>query len=124
MRTTKHLALLLSILALSASHARAQETAVTPTPPQEEPASYRMELIYVLEDGRAEFVFIVGKAGFKSVAALKRFVGGLPAGTTLEWAPGCVRMGGEPLLSCPEEMEDFKRFCDEQRINFVLVPSG
>ena len=32
--------------------------------------------------------------------------------------------GGEPLLSSEQEMEDFKAFCAEKNINFILVPAG
>ena len=56
--------------------------------------------------------------------ALKSFLSGLPAGAKLTWNPGCIRFGGEPLLSSEYEMEEFKRFCLEHGIDFVLVPSG
>jgi len=48
----------------------------------------------------------------------------LKAGRSLEWAPGCKRIEGEPLLSSMEEMEAFRKFCEERGIRFVLVPSG
>jgi hypothetical protein len=83
-----------------------------------------MELVYIFEANTTEFIFVIGNAGFKSVASLKNYVGSLPAGSTLEWAPGCMRMGGEPLLSSAQELEEFKAFCAEKNINFVLVPSG
>jgi hypothetical protein len=66
----------------------------------------------------------MGAAGFKSIDSLKKFLSGLPPGSTLEWAPGCIRMGKEPLLSSEQEMEEFKAFCAESNINFVLTPSG
>ena len=96
----------------------AQEN-IPPTPPK-----YRMELVYVFEADATEFIFVVGNVGFKSVASLKRFLSNLPSGSTLEWAPGCKRIGSEPLLSSEQEMEDFKAFCAERSINFILVPSG
>ncbi len=37
--------------------------------------------------------------------------------------PGCKRMGGEPLLTSEEEMEQFRRFCEQKGVNFVLLPS-
>lgn len=101
-------------------YARAQEGAQQ----QQLPPKYRMELVYIMEGDSPEFIFVIGAAGFKSVASLKRFLSNLPAGTTLEWAPGCMRFGGEPLLSSEQEMEEFKAFCVEKNINFVLVPSG
>jgi len=88
------------------------------------PPKYQMELVRIFGTDSPEFVFVVGKIGFKSVASLKEFVGSLPAGSTIEWAPGCVRMGGEPLLSSEQEMEDFKAFCAEKNINLILVRSG
>lgn len=115
----KHLLWLHLVFLLIPLHAQAQESAQQQPPPK-----YRMELVYILEGDSHEFIFVVGNVGFKSVAALKRFVSNLPAGSTLEWAPGCLRFGGEPLLSSEQEMEEFKAFCVEKNINFVLVPSG
>ncbi|HYY59352.1 MAG TPA: hypothetical protein VE842_18630 [Pyrinomonadaceae bacterium] len=91
---------------------------------QPPPPKYRMELVYVFEGETPESLFVIGHAGFRSVASLKEFVSSLPAGSTLEWSPGCVRMGDEPLLSSAEEMEAFKLFCAEHGIDFILVPSG
>jgi hypothetical protein len=54
---------------------------------------------------------------------LKKFLGGLPPGSILEWDPGCIGMGGEPLLSSAEDMEDFKAFCVTNNIKFILLPS-
>jgi hypothetical protein len=71
-----------------------------------------------------EWVFVVGQVGFKSLDSFTEFVERLPKGSTLEWAPGCKRIGGEPLLSSGEEMEAFRRFCEERGIRFVRVPSG
>jgi hypothetical protein len=87
---------------------------------------YRMELIWIADkEGDAhEFVFVIGSTGFKTVKGLKDFVARLPSGSVLEWLPGCLRMGGEPLLSSVEEMEDFKRFCEEHGVEFILHPSG
>jgi hypothetical protein len=100
--------------------ANAQETK------QEEPIKYRMQLVYVFDENSSEVehIFVIGQSGFKTVDALKKFIGRLPAGSILEWAPGCKRMGGEPLLSSEEDMEEFKAFCEEKKIKFVLIPSG
>src|SRR5688572_33495294 len=106
MKTHKRLLRLSVILLLAVLHADAQEGA-QPQPP----AKHRMELVYVFEAGSTEFVFVIGNVGFKSVASLKNYVGNLPPGSTLEWAPGCKRLGGEPLLSSEQEMEEFKAFC-------------
>jgi hypothetical protein len=100
-----------------------QTLAQEDTQPQH-PPKYRMELVYIFESDSTEFIFVIGNAGFKSVASLKNYVGNLPSGSTLEWAPGCRRIGGEPLLSSEQEIEEFKAFCAEKNINFILVPSG
>ena len=92
--------------------------------PDDQPLKYRLELIYIFESKDIEFIFVVGNSGFKSVASLKRFIAALPPGSTLEWAPGCRRLGNEPLLASDEEMADFRRFCEEKGIKFILVPSG
>ena len=119
MDTSKHL-LWLSVILLSAVlRVDAQENIPPPPPPK-----YRMELVYIFEADATEFIFVVGSVGFKSVASLKSFLSNLPPGATLEWAPGCKRIGSEPLLSSEQEMEDFKAFCAERNINFILVPSG
>ena len=118
MKISKCLLCLVVILLAAVSHTNAQEDS------QPQPPKYRMELVYIFEANTTEFIFVIGNAGFKSVASLKNCVGSLPAGSTLEWAPGCMRMGGEPLLSSAQELEEFKAFCAEKNINFVLVPSG
>ena len=120
MRTPKRLLWFAVILLSAVLHTRAQQEDAQPQPPPK----YRMELVYIFEAGTTEFIFVVGNVGFKSVASLKNFVGQLPPGSTLEWAPGCRRLGGEPLLSSEQEIEEFKAFCVEKNINFVLVPSG
>jgi|GEM_PF-1741701 len=88
------------------------------------PTKYRMELVYIFEPGPTEYIFVIGNTGFRSVDSLKEFLGKLPAGSTIEWAPGCRTPLGAPLLSSEQEMEDFKAFCAEKNLNFVLVPSG
>ena len=106
-------AALVSILALSLASAESHV----------DPPAYELKLVYVGE-APEEFLFVVGNCGFRTVEALKAFLARLPAGTRLTWSPGCIRMGGEPLLSSEEEMEEFRRFCLERGIDFVLVPSG
>jgi len=86
---------------------------------------YRMELAYIYDTDSPEYVFVInGVIGCKSVASLKKYLSLLPPGSILEWAPGCRRRVDEPLLSSDEEMEDFKAFCAEKNINFILIPSG
>jgi hypothetical protein len=118
MKVTKHILCLLVMLLLGTLHAQAQENGQT------SPPKYRLELIQIFDADSAEYIFVVGKTGFKSVASLKKFLSDLPPGSILEWAPGCIRFGGEPLLSSEQDMEDFKAFCAAKKISFILVPSG
>ena len=119
MKTPKLLLWLAVMLLSTALHTRAQEDGQPQPPPK-----YRMELVYIFETGSTQYIFVIGNIGFRSVASLKNYVGNLPPGSTLEWAPRCRRLGGEPLLSSDYEIEKFKAFCTEKNINFVLVPSG
>ena len=89
-----------------------------------QPVKYEMGLISVLEGEKTEYLFTVGRRGYKSLDALKGFIANMPKGSTLEWNPGCIRSGGEPLLSSEKDMQEFKEFCKNHQINFVLVPSG
>jgi hypothetical protein len=92
------------------------------------PPKYRMELVYIFETetlaSTPESIIVIGNSGFRSAAALKRYVATLPQGAVLEWAPGCVRLGGELLLSSTRDLEDFKAFCEGRGIAFILHPSG
>lgn len=85
---------------------------------------YRMELVYIFENNTIEYIFVIGVSGYKSVDSLKKYLSILPEGATLEWAPGCRRLGREPLLSSELELEEFKAFCAEKKINFIILPSG
>jgi hypothetical protein len=91
---------------------------------EEEPPVYELSLVYIFEAPEPEFLFVIGNSGFRTVSSLKAFLASRPEGTTLRWSPGCERLGGEPLLSSESEMEEFKAFCLENHINFVLVRSG
>lgn len=84
-----------------------------------------IKLIWIYGTHPPEYIFVIdNRLGFKNVDSLKKFVAGLPEGSVLEWDPGCMMMGGEPLLSSREEMENFKSFCEEHKIVFNLIPSG
>src|SRR5262245_16703053 len=89
-----------------------------------QPVKRELQLIYVFEGQKPEFIFVIGQSGFKSVASLKEHLKTWGSGSELRWAPGCVRFGGEPLLSSDQEMQDFRDFLSNRGIRFVLVPSG
>jgi hypothetical protein len=87
-----------------------------------------MDVVYIFEMQKAasapESIIVIGNSGFRSLAALKRFVASLPQGAVLEWAPGCMQLGGELLLSSAKDMEEFKALCKDRGIAFILHPSG
>lgn len=89
-----------------------------------QPVQRELQLIYVFGEPQTEFIFVIGQSGFKSVAALEQHLKTWPPGSELRWAPGCERLGGEPLLSSEAEMQAFRAFLAERSIKFVLVPSG
>jgi hypothetical protein len=118
----KRFALAAIVVGLISGAARARPATTGGEP--EPPPVYELQLVYIFETPEPEFVFVIGNSGFKTVAGLEDFLASRPRGTTLRWSPGCVRLGGEPLLSSENEMEEFKAFCVEHGIDFVLVPSG
>lgn len=102
--------------------------AVAPAQEPSPPPKYRMEIVYIFETktpGPApESILVIGNSGFRTLAALERFVADLPRGASLEWAPGCEILGGELLLTSPKDMEEFTAFCRERGVAFVLHPAG
>lgn len=119
MRVSKQILCVLAILFSVALHPQAQENKESPAPPK-----YRLELVRIIDGESTEYCFVVGKIGFHSLASFKEFLSTLPPGSILEWDPGCIRYGDEPLLSSREELEDFRAFCSDKKIKFILVPSG
>ena len=91
---------------------------------QGEPFKCELRLIYVFDEPKTAFMFVIGQSGFKSVNSLKRYLETWPPGSELKWAPGCSRLGSEPLLSSEQEMKAFQAFLRKRGIKFVLVPSG
>jgi hypothetical protein len=78
--------------------------------------------MYVFDGPKIEFILVIGQSGFRSVNSLKRYLESWPRGSELKWAPGCSRLGGEPLLSSEQEMRAFRAFLEKRGIKFVLVP--
>ena len=108
----------LMFLHLAAIPCRAEE------PPAAPGEKYELKLVGIYEGTKPEYIFVIGESGFRTVDSLKRFLAGRPKGTEVTWAPGCTRMGDEPLLSSESEMRQFRSFLEEHGIKFVLVPSG
>ena len=86
----------------------------------------RMSLAWIADAADADrFVFVVnGVVAFKTVDGLKKYLKGVPKGSTLTWDPGCCRIPNQPLLGSGEEMRKFKEFCESIGVKFTLVPSG
>jgi hypothetical protein len=91
---------------------------------QPEAIKAELRLIYVFDEPKTAFIFVIGRSGFTSAKSLKRYLETWPPGSELTWAPGCSRLGNEPLLSSELEMKAFRAFLKKRGIKFVLVPSG
>ncbi len=91
-----------------------------------DPEALTLTQAMVADSGASrQYVFVInGVVAFNTVDGLKKHLKNLPTGSTLTWAPGCVRRGGEPLLDSQAEMTKFKEFCDSIGIKFILVPAG
>ena len=77
------------------------------------------------EPRKHAFVFVInGLVVFKTVDGLKTYMKSLPKTSTLTWAPGGRRMGGEPLLDSVEEINAFKEHSATCGVQFILVPAG
>ena len=68
--------------------------------------------------------FTVDGKKFASVRALKKFLAKQPEGSIVEWDPGCVRIGDQPLLSSKRDMDDFRQFLKKQKLKLVVIPAG
>ena len=90
------------------------------------PEELTMTLAWIADAGEPkQYVFVInGVVAYKTVDGLKKYLKDIPKKSTLTWAPGCCRIGNEPLIGSQEEMKKFKDFCKTTGIQFVLVPSG
>lgn len=111
----RRICILMFCLLWAAPNVKGEETAT-------EPVIYKMQLIYIFEDGKTGYIFAIGQSGFKSLEKLKEWLKHLPKRSIVEWNPGGKRTGGEPLLSNEKDMGDFKKFCAESGIEFHLIP--
>lgn len=102
---------------------------LTPALAQEampKPENLTMTLAWVADAGEPkQHVFVInGVVAYETLDGLKKYLKGIPKGSSLNWAPGCCRIGNEPLLGSNEEMKKFQEFCESVGIKFTLVPSG
>jgi len=90
------------------------------------PESLTMTLAWIADAGEpAQYVFVInGVVAYKTLDGLKKYLKDIPRGSSLTWAPGCCRIGNEPLIGSAEEMMKFKEFCESVGIKFTLGPAG
>ena len=91
-----------------------------------QPENLTMTLAWIADAGEPQqYVFVInGLVAYKTLDGLKKYLKDLPKDSTLTWAPGCSRIGNEPLIGAQEEMKKFKQFCESVGIKFTLVPAG
>jgi hypothetical protein len=90
------------------------------------PENLMMTLAWIADAGEPkQYVFVInGVVAYKTLDGLKKYLKDIPKGSSLRWAPGCCRIGNEPIIGSQDEMKKFKDFCDSIGIKFTLVPSG
>jgi hypothetical protein len=115
----------LLLVAGVALEAIAADDAPAAAPP---PPKYRLVRQPVHGTEPRQWVFVViTPAGFPGVTtpeALEEYVElVVPEHATLEWSPGCCRIGGEPMGEAGE-LKAFADFCKRRTINFVHIPAG
>ena len=75
--------------------------------------------------GPRQYVFVVnGLLAYRTIDGLRNYLKNIPKGSSLAWAPGCSRMGDEPLLSSEADMRRFREFCQSCGIKLTIVPAG
>jgi hypothetical protein len=70
------------------------------------------------------FYVLNGVAAFRTLEGLKRSLIGHPKGSTLSWAPGCMRSQDETPLDTGINSKAFKAFCDSIGVEFIVEMSG
>ena len=80
------------------------------------PEKLTMTLAWIADSEKPdakEYVFVInGLVAYKTLDGLKRYIKGLPKGSSVTWAPGCDRIGNEPLLSSEKDMREFEKYCE------------
>ena len=93
-----------------------------------EAAKYELALVWVADRAMKKepaYIFTINNVvGFSTVVDLKKYIETMPKGSILRWAPGCDRMGDEPLLASEKDLKEFKSFCEKHDIELVMIPSG
>lgn len=85
--------------------------------------TYKLTVARVAESNPVETVFVVnGVVVCKSLASLKKLVGGFPPGSTLEWSQSCVISHHELFSS--KDFAEFEAFCKEKKLKLIVHPAG
>ena len=84
----------------------------------------RLDIVPVLDATPRRFVFVIGGAAFETLDGLKDYLSAMPKGRTLVLDPGCLRLGGEPLIDSNEEMAAFQAFLATIGVQLKIIPSG
>jgi hypothetical protein len=110
--------------ALYADNILKNDTKQTVEQPKSIPLVYQMKLVYIFDGDKPDAIINVGNAGFRSVASLKNWAKGLSSGTTIEFQETCRHTDNEPVVMSDKEKADFKDFCKQHNINFIIRPAG
>ena len=83
---------------------------------------YEMKLVRIRDEAGTPWVYVIGYSAFKTAGGLKDWVAQIPEGNTLKWdSASDIPIPGDPLGS-PEATEDFRKFCEAQKIHLEFVP--
>lgn len=85
---------------------------------------YRLEIVPVLDVVPIRFVMILAGGAYETVAGLSAHLDALPKGSTIVLDPGCLRMGGEPLIDDAAELKSFESACHAKGVALKIIPSG
>lgn len=96
---------------------------------ERQPESVNVYLAHVVdqekEGGKMNFIFVVNNStAFSTLNSFKKYIKELPAKSVVSLNVGDDRIGGEPLISNKNEMDDFKVFCTNAKVTLKIVGGG
>ena len=86
------------------------------------PITYTMTVVYIGGE-KPGFIFVVGRAAYRSLDALKDAIAHMPAGSNLEYYGSDKYIRQQPL-STEAELNDLRQFCQAHQVNFIYHPGG
>ncbi|SRR5258708_7285961 len=89
----------------------------------ESPTPYTLQVISMSKTEPIEFIYTVGRVGFRTLADLRNFIQTMPKGSVLRYAPSCRTWSGEPLRT-DKEIQALRAFCQDHGIVFQFIPAG